>query len=154
MAVLLRYLDPLLPHLQRRGELTRCRPTREQDRDAAKAAGLYHVMHAPGARNVANHRDAVEYNYRHHDAAWDGNRIASGVCVCVCVCVCECDVCIHIHTCVHAHMHTCPHIRRAVATASTGMSPKPYHLNPNPDTLNSILHPKPPNQHQRAVVTA
>lgn len=29
----------------------------------------------PGARNVANHRDAVQYNYRHHDAAWDGNRV-------------------------------------------------------------------------------
>lgn len=36
---------------------------------------LYHVMDAPGAHNVANHRDAVQYDYRHHDAAWDGNRI-------------------------------------------------------------------------------
>jgi hypothetical protein len=41
----------------------------------APSSKLYHVMHAPGARNVANHRDAVQYNYRHHDAAWDGNRI-------------------------------------------------------------------------------
>ena len=75
-------------------------------------------MHAPGARNVANHRDAVEYNYRHHDAAWDGNRIASGVCVCVCVCVC-----VFVYTYIHAYMHTYPHIRRTVATASTGMQP-------------------------------
>ena len=29
----------------------------------------------PGDRNVANHQDAVQYNYRHHDAAWDGNRV-------------------------------------------------------------------------------
>ena len=42
---------------------------------SAKSAKLYHVMGAPGSRNVANHRDAIQYNYAHHDASWDGNRV-------------------------------------------------------------------------------
>ena len=41
----------------------------------ARQAELYHAMEAPEARNEANHRDAVEFNYRHHDASWDGNRV-------------------------------------------------------------------------------
>jgi hypothetical protein len=50
--------------------------TRKEGKGGVKhGSKLYHVMHSPGARNVANHRDAVQYNYRHHDAAWDGNRV-------------------------------------------------------------------------------
>lgn len=41
----------------------------------AKSSKLYHIMGAPGSRNVANHRDAIQYNYAHHDASWDGNRV-------------------------------------------------------------------------------
>jgi len=41
----------------------------------AKSPKLYKVMDSPGEHNVANHRDAVQYNYRHHDASWDGNRV-------------------------------------------------------------------------------